>query len=122
MEVKHDRASGIDDVQVVLFRLAVCGWWLAMSAQQNIGITQLTKLMMVNGNESKPTQPFHFTTVVYDVAKALERLSLLQLFFGFTYGACHTEAKPRTRIDFYFHLVRSSKRSISHCFCSSIVR
>ena len=48
---------------------------------------------MVDGDESQLLKPVALYAVVHNVAQAIERFALLQLFFGFLYGCGYTKAE-----------------------------
>lgn len=110
LQVEHYGTCGVDERDVVFACKGVCGRRFAVCAQQDVGITQMSELLVVDGCESKGMQAFYLTAVVYDVPEAVEGLSLLQLLLGFVDGACHAKAEARTGVNLNVQCVRESVR------------
>lgn len=72
LELEHDGAGGIDQLDTVLLGNLVGGRGLAMGADQDFGILELAELFHVDDPESQGFEPLDFLGVVDDFAQAVE--------------------------------------------------
>ena len=77
-----------------------------MSTQQHLDIVQLSQFVVVDGNKSHLTQAFALHAVVYDVAQAIQSITLGQLLLSFLYRSSHS--KTETTATIYFNTKHSS--------------
>ena len=100
LQIEHHRASGIDQGDVVASRRFISGRRFAVSTEQHAHIVQFFKGGVVNHHQPTLAESFALTTIVHNVAKAIENFAFGELIFGFLDGAGHTKAEARARVDF----------------------
>ena len=72
-----------------------------MSPQQHLHIVQLTKIVVIDGNESHRPQALTFHTIMNDIAQTIKAVSLGQFLFGLLDGCGHTKTETTAVVDFY---------------------
>ena len=93
LELQHDGAGGVDDVDVVLPRSGVGFGRFAVSAEQNFGVAQAAESVVVDGCQAERPQAVAFPAVVYDVAEAIEACPGSEFFLRLADGGGHAEAE-----------------------------
>ena len=121
LQFLHHRTGSIYHFHTVPAGYIIRGRRFAMRTQQHASSTQFAQTFVIDGFQAQSFQTFHFLPVVNDITQT-EQLSVLQLFFSFPDGTCHSEAKARLRINGYRHYARSTalsnRRRISSLTCS----
>ena len=71
LQLQHHRASGIDNLDVVLPCQLIRRWRFAVSPQQHFHPMQSAHLLVIDCHESQLLESFTFHTVVHNVAQAV---------------------------------------------------
>ena len=74
--------SSIDKGDVVFLGDPVGLRRLAMSADQDSSVVQLTELFIADNPESEAGEPFHLLVVMHNIAQAIEGIVLRQVLLG----------------------------------------
>ena len=91
--MKHDRASGVNEVDMPFAGKGVGGWRFAVCTQQHLGVVNVAHLLVVDGHESHLLKAVALLAVVYDVAQTIELSLFGELLFCLSDGSRHTEAE-----------------------------
>ena len=73
-----------------------------MGAQQHLDIMKAGKIVVIDSDEPHLLQALTLHTVMYDISKAIELVTLGQLLLGFLDGGGHSEAEATAFV--YFNL------------------
>lgn len=101
LQLQHHGTGGIDNLDIVsACRLVGLGRF-AMGTEQDTHVVQLRKLLVVDGNETQPTQTLTLYGIVHNIAQTIERATLGQLLFGLLDGCGHAEAETAAFVNLY---------------------
>lgn len=103
LEVEDDGTGGVDNVYVLLLGLVVGGGGLAVGTEQDVAVVELVELVVVNGLQAHVLQTVALGAVVYDIAEAVELLTVFEFVFRLAYGAGHSEAETASFVNFNNH-------------------
>lgn len=105
LQLQHYGTGGINDLDVVFARGAVCRRRLAMSTQKHLHVAQTAEIVMRDGLQSYRLQALYLAVVVHYIAQAIQRAGSGQLGLGLAYGGDHaeTESRPIVYLDYRFH-------------------
>ena len=108
LQLQYNGACGIDNLDVVLACHLVGGWRFAMSPEQHFHATEISHVIMIDGDEPEALEALTFHSVMNDVAEAVESLARGKLFFGFLDGSGYSEAETTAVVYFYLHFLLTS--------------
>ena len=94
LQVQHNGACGINEVDGMFSGKGVCGRRLSMSAQQHLRIMDVSHLLVIDGHQSHLLQSITLLTIVHNVTQAIELLLLGQFLFRLADSTRHTKAEP----------------------------
>lgn len=101
LQLQHHGAGGIDNVYVVAARQLVSLRRLAVGAQQHLDTVQPPQVVVVDGHQPHLLQAVALHAVMHNVAQAVERVALGQLFLGLLDGRGHAEAEAAAVVNLY---------------------
>ena len=105
LQLEHNGAGGVNQVDVVFFRDTVCLWRLSMSTDEDSGVMKGRVLIVVNDLQPHVSEPLHFLVVVYNVTQTIEGFVLQKVFFCRSDSVDHAEAETGVLVNnnFFWH-------------------
>ena len=87
-----------------------------MSTQQHLDIVQSTHLLMIDSYQSIGMQALHLHTIMYNIAKTIQRIAPSEFLLCLLYGSGNAKAETTTLVYFYFHInfIKSPTKA-PHC-------
>jgi hypothetical protein len=105
LQLKHNRAGGIDNLNVVVSCHFIGLRWLTVGAQQHLHVMQMGHFIVTDGYQAHLPQAFTFHSIVDNVTQAVERMPLCQFFLGFLDGCSHAEAEAASVVYLNLHVM-----------------
>ena len=95
LQFQHNRAGGIDNLDMVASGGLIGLGRFAMGAQQHLHVMQAFQLLVGDSLKAAACQTIYLGSVVHDVAQAIQVPTLVKFLLGLADGCCHSEAESR---------------------------
>ena len=76
LQAEYYRTSGINDFNIVAACDFISFGWFSVGTQQNFGIVQMIKVIMIDSDEAHFFQALHFTAIVHDVSQTIQSTAI----------------------------------------------
>lgn len=74
-----------------------------MGTEQDLGLTKMSQLLVVNRGQALMMETLHLNGIMDDVAQTVERLAGGKLFLGLLDCGGHTETEATAMVNLYLH-------------------